>query len=951
MVQILIDYRHLARARPVTVRREGTFVAVSFEVTSVVSHRSKTYSSYIHHTPSLNANAILQRAWTDILGRHTDDLRAFVVMSTKMPAFMEPLDLFPIGDDSPETIDISLIDGPIDGYHIEDNSVTSDQIASLDASKLTGTISVDRLRHSGMTMDMITGSLDPQQIRDNSITSDKIISVDADRIVGRLSGSQLDVDAITDMDIVDVDCKKIFGTLPERVLKQTDISLLNGILAVSQLPDYIPESKLHPDATISLDALTHGVLDSSRLAPDCVHSHHIREVSSSCLTGHISSSLLEPNSVTAEHIVSVDASCISGYINITSIETQDLVVDETIHTASLHAEEVVTDALHVNQTLCADSVYIAHDVVATHITSDEIDVSTDATVRRLEVQDALIQSGVCQSIEADVIDCRQMESPYIACEHMGADTLQVGQFLAKHITSDSLDARCIVAPEMRTNNLEAEIMYCQEVTVGSTLKTGYAEVDTVTAENAVISDQVTAHVVTSDSLRSHLATICSLDCEHGLVNELMACTLNVETTHSDILHANKMMAKVIESQELTAYNFQTSECNASSVVVSGDMSLRGDVRISGDVLVSGQSLTALVSAMAARISSLESVVHSPAHISFGRSLYYVDTQHATSHDALEILNPFTDSVIKFTTLSHETHGLDVTTDGTIHGTAYDVGARYTIHMRASTTIIDVTYATEQDIEIMVLGPPVWTPVPIEVVVLEQMDSPLVASDATHFFMDNQQDYPDIYIEGDRLKGSHATVGVHALSVTAARHLLHNEHVLQSSHVIDVTVRPLPPDIISDTSWSTNSDCDATVEISQSSPSGLDVILDTVEWIRLWTVEGGEIVQDIEPVLDISLDVLSGCSVHLIYRGSLPTTARIKNNRLYDTSPVTGIHEFGLRALAPSNAYAGIHDDLYFKIVLRPLPVIVDAIPEPPILLGQPISLGIEFGEFYFTSHP
>ena len=172
MVQILIDYRHLARVRAIDLARcdDGDAVRAVFAVASRVSGRSRTFSAKERMPPGTTRKSAISLLWTRVLGENMQTLKAFVADSAKFPARDEPFDMFPLGDDDDDDlIDAALVTGTLDGSAIRPNSLTSAQVTCLDAAKLIGTIHPDRMRDTGLTFDSIGGPLCGSRLAPRSV--------------------------------------------------------------------------------------------------------------------------------------------------------------------------------------------------------------------------------------------------------------------------------------------------------------------------------------------------------------------------------------------------------------------------------------------------------------------------------------------------------------------------------------------------------------------------------------------------------------------------------------------------------------------------------------------------------------------------------------------------------------------------------------------------------------
>ena len=80
-----------------------------------------------------------------------------------------------------------LAAGAIEVTSIQDNSITSDKITSLDATKVTGQITTDQIADSAVTgVKIAANAIDATHVKDNGISNDKIESLDAAKLTGAI---------------------------------------------------------------------------------------------------------------------------------------------------------------------------------------------------------------------------------------------------------------------------------------------------------------------------------------------------------------------------------------------------------------------------------------------------------------------------------------------------------------------------------------------------------------------------------------------------------------------------------------------------------------------------------------------------------------------------------------------------------------------------------------------
>ena len=192
--------------------------------------------------------------------------------------------------------------GTLDVARIATDSITNDKLATgIDATKLSGTLDVARIpslnadkldagtldvaRIPGLNANKIdAGTLDVARIAINSIISDKIVSLDASKLSGVLDVARIATGSITSDKIISLDASKLSGTLDvariatdsitnDKLATGIDATKLSGTLDVARIPslnaDKIDAGTLDVARIPSLNAdkINAGTLDVARI-PD-----------------------------------------------------------------------------------------------------------------------------------------------------------------------------------------------------------------------------------------------------------------------------------------------------------------------------------------------------------------------------------------------------------------------------------------------------------------------------------------------------------------------------------------------------------------------------------------------------------------------------------------------------------------------------------------------------------
>ena len=552
MVQVLVDYRHLAGVRLVDLSRtrNGECVKGTFLVSSRLSPQSKTYAAEVTAEPNKSRRDIIATLWVLILNSSVEDIRTFVYECARMPSLNERLDLFPLGiDDDSDKIDTSIVNGTIDGSLIRPASITSEQIDSLDASKLVGTIHPDRLRNSGLHFDMIDGTLDGSKVDAMSIDMRHIVSIDASVIVGVLDNVILAPGSVDDHHISEISWDKLVGRPSDAFLANIRLQDLSGQLKPEQLPRRIPPECVDLSSGLDLALFTHGHLPDSCFADNCIETRHIREVDASKLVGHIDGSLIAPGTIPDSALTTIDANSLTGDLQIDSIVARSILTD------SLNCTEA-----GVNGKLSCANLEVGGDLL---VKGDGVSVSGLLSCQSMRVQDDIVARRV-------------------HCRNVLTETLTATTIVATNMDADALAAQSIDAVSVESKSLRSREVRCESVVSRE------VDADSVNVHNSLIvkgtlhSDNVITHTLKAES------AILSECCAQGNSSFMSASVEGLlEVQSLDVREG--VLIHGMEASEVSIEGVMNAECVhvRGNARVSGPVHSDSDLVALGDVIVEG----------------------------------------------------------------------------------------------------------------------------------------------------------------------------------------------------------------------------------------------------------------------------------------------------------------------------------------------------------------------------
>lgn len=547
MVQVLIDFRHLARVRLLDMVRlpDSRFVKAVFLVSSRVTARSKSFEAQVELAPGTTRYDAMARLWVEVLNNDILSVRRFVSESATLPSSNEPLELFPLGpDDDVDKIDGSLITGTLEGTSIRDGTITSDQVRSLDASKLVGTIDPERLRWSGLTLDMIGGQIDGTRISERSIDHLHIKSVDAAVITGELTNVVLPPNSIHDEHIASVSWERVMGTPSHEFLSSIKLDDLGGVLQTDQLPVSISPSRVDLSAGLDLSLFTHGQLPIECI-PECsIEARHVKNVDAAQLIGSLDGQIITPGTIPATAVAALDARLLFG----------ELEVDE-IDASTVESEFATSGYAKISGDLsCANLV--VHDHVS--------------------VAETLL---VGQRVQCQALDASAM---------ITSETVSSGNIEARVLTASTLTSECVDAALTRANMVTASEVETSNLVAREVL-TSALSVDSFTTLDATITRAIVANVdasnVSVSELHARNARIgCCTVLDQALVEHLQV--------HKDMYVGGDINASSVTADQVTTGLAQLGSLSTGTLEVQESATLQGvdvcgTIRAGSDMWVDG----------------------------------------------------------------------------------------------------------------------------------------------------------------------------------------------------------------------------------------------------------------------------------------------------------------------------------------------------------------------------
>ena len=544
MVQLLLDYRHLARTRIVSMSREGRVVSVTFEVSSRLAPRYRTYVSILEQNEGTPRHEAQRDAWLDVLSTNIEDIRSFVKESASMPAVDEDLDLFPLGpQDEVDTIDTALIDGYIDGNLIEPGTVTSDHVRSLDAQKLTGVIHPDRLRDTGLTFDMLRGKLRGDQICEDALHEGHIRSVSAACVVGELVNAYLPDRSVYDSNIVSVSWDKVLGPVPMHIVKELDIARFSGQVTLDQLPALIPLEKIDTTQGLDLSLFTHGCLHPTAIGDRSIEAHHIDCIDADSLVGEIDGRILQPGSVLPSALTSVEGCKITGdIVNVDVVSVNTIDAMERLQSRTVVAEDVEATSTTTHTLLVLDTAE-----VSSRVKCASLEVSSEASADKISCDEVR-----CGRVDAHNMQCEQITAESLNVGHLASLTCELSDINAQSLKTDIIVSRDIQGDRIRCDYVDTDHTSCSSL---QALNIGTDELQTHTLD-----------------VKASANVSGAISCAHASIsNELSAESAAVQDLSAEAVACTDLQTQTLQADSISTNNIQTHTAHTSTLHVQGSI--------------------------------------------------------------------------------------------------------------------------------------------------------------------------------------------------------------------------------------------------------------------------------------------------------------------------------------------------------------------------------------------
>ena len=581
MVQVLIDFRHLARVRLLDIARspqDASEVTGKFLVSSRISSASKTYSATIRVPADMSMRDTMSSVWISVLSKDADNIRKFVHQSATLPCPNEPLNIFPLGpDDDVDKIDGSLVTGSLDGVYVREGTISSDQIASLDASKLTGTIHPDRIRWSGLTLDMVGGRLDGSRIEPRSLDARHINSVDASRIHGVLTCAELPPNSVRDEHIDSVSWDQIAGDIPRSLSASINIQDLSGKLLVEQLPDKVPPSRVDLSGGLDLSLFTHGVLPAECLPDNCIHDRHIASVDGSKIVGCVDGSIIRPGTVPGSALTAVDATLLSGDLDVHSVQCAYLGATQVLSETAMVSDRLSCTSLEVEAGICVGgSLSAADGIRCEELQAGGVSIAGDLSCTTIQAEN--VDTSVLQ---ASALTSAVTHAHEVYVEHaLNAETVTAQQLLTDHMQSTSLSAHecstdLLHAGALESDSVHAAHVLARSMEAGNCTVVGHADIGSLSASSIVAGSDLQAETVVASHVEAERADVRSayarmLHVEEGAVIDGLCDVLDTASVGQDLTVCGAITTGDLHVES----SLHTRSVASSSITVSSDCHLQ-----------------------------------------------------------------------------------------------------------------------------------------------------------------------------------------------------------------------------------------------------------------------------------------------------------------------------------------------------------------------------------------
>lgn len=333
-------------------------------------------------------------------------------------------------------------------------TLTSEQIQSLDATKLIGTINVARI--PSIPTNKLTGVLTDAQVQ----------SLSATKLIGNVPVAQ----------IPNIPTTKLTGSVTDAQIATLNANKLTGTVSLDRLPS-VPTTKLSGNITnAQIEAVSASKIDGR------LNLTNIPPIPTTQLTGTVGANLIQANAIGTNHLGA------------------NVITSEKINAGAVNARAIATDAIQA-QHISANAI-TAVKIATNSVTSDKIlasSVTTDKiatnAITAIKIQSNAITSD---KIEANAITASKIRANAIESDKIKAGAIIAGKLATNAVLANNIQAGAINADKLETGSVGTRALQALAIT-SDKIQAG-AITSTKIQANAINAQHISAGEISADKL-------------------------------------------------------------------------------------------------------------------------------------------------------------------------------------------------------------------------------------------------------------------------------------------------------------------------------------------------------------------------------------------------------------------------------------------------------------------
>ena len=213
---------------------------------------------------------------------------------------------------------------------------------------------------------------------------------------------------------------------------------------------------------------------------------------------------------------------ISSWVEQTEAVDGSLLIDETISTDKIGANQITADLIAANQ-------ITANQIAANQITANQI---------------------AANSITADLIAANQITATQIAANQITATLIAANQINTNLIASNTIVAKHVTAASVVSALLDVQLILADQIAAN-------AITTDKLAANSITADQIAANQITADLIAANSITAAQIT-----ANSITSAAIAANSITSSMVSSNSIVSNILDSNTITAVDITVTELSA-----------------------------------------------------------------------------------------------------------------------------------------------------------------------------------------------------------------------------------------------------------------------------------------------------------------------------------------------------------------------------------------------------